>query len=173
MNKGFTLVELLVVIAIVAILSSVLLVALSPSQDLAKDSANKAEANQLVLLYNQALTKGGRAPQFCVPQQGGEEVKKIWINIANRFGISNFNPDVNITSSGRGGTFATISSSGTNVAHISCNYSNTPNKWAFYVIQLATDKYYCVDSKNRKKQTSEAQKTHIQNALNLPTDCPD
>ena len=57
-NRGFTLVELLVVIAIVAILSSVLLVALSPSQDLAKDSANKAEANQFFLIYQQELVKG-------------------------------------------------------------------------------------------------------------------
>jgi len=47
MKKGFTLIELLVVIAIIGILASAALLALSRTQERARDSVRKGELNQI------------------------------------------------------------------------------------------------------------------------------
>lgn len=46
-NKGFTLIEMLVVVGIIGILSSVLLTALGPARDKAKDSRIIQQMNQI------------------------------------------------------------------------------------------------------------------------------
>ncbi len=46
-NKGFTLIEMLVVVAVIGLLSSVLLTALGPAKDRAKDSRIEQEVNQV------------------------------------------------------------------------------------------------------------------------------
>jgi len=46
-NKGFTLIEMLVVVAVIGLLSSVILTALGPAKDKAKDSRIIQEVNQV------------------------------------------------------------------------------------------------------------------------------
>jgi prepilin-type N-terminal cleavage/methylation domain-containing protein len=57
-NKGFTLIEMLVVIAIIGLLSSVVLVALGPSRNKAKDARIISSVNQVQALMEVAFTNG-------------------------------------------------------------------------------------------------------------------
>lgn len=60
-NKGFTLIEMLVVIAIIGLLSSVVLVALGPSRNKAKDARIISDLNQvrsvMETIYNSSTGK--------------------------------------------------------------------------------------------------------------------
>ena len=68
--RGFTLIELLVVITIIGILSSVVLVSLGSSQDLAKDNASKAEIGQLRALSALFFNKNQDFDGFCSIHDG-------------------------------------------------------------------------------------------------------
>jgi prepilin-type N-terminal cleavage/methylation domain-containing protein len=57
-NKGFTLIEMLVVIAIIGLLSSVVLVALGPSRNKAKDARIISDVNQVQALMEASFTNG-------------------------------------------------------------------------------------------------------------------
>jgi len=56
--KGFTLIEMLVVIAIIGLLSSVVLVALGPSRNKAKDARIISDLNQMRVLVEASYTAG-------------------------------------------------------------------------------------------------------------------
>jgi prepilin-type N-terminal cleavage/methylation domain-containing protein len=57
-TKGFTLIEMLVVIAIIGLLSSVVLVALGPSRNKAKDARIILNVNQVQVLMETVFTNG-------------------------------------------------------------------------------------------------------------------
>ncbi|PJB98557.1 MAG: hypothetical protein CO078_01665, partial [Candidatus Nealsonbacteria bacterium CG_4_9_14_0_8_um_filter_36_17] len=64
MKKGFTLIELLVVIAVIGLLSSIVLVSMSPARKKAKDTRRMTDLKQISsameLCYGEPTCAGGQ-----------------------------------------------------------------------------------------------------------------
>lgn len=126
--EGFTLIEMLVVIAIIGLLSSVVLVALGPSRDKARDvkiiSDVTGAATVAEILYNSTLGTYPTADML--------KVDKSFINLTN---------DAN-----------SINSDTSGVNSKAIYYTLDTNSHAFSVsAKLVTDatKFYCKDSSGK------------------------
>ncbi len=78
-NKGFTLIEMLVVVAVIGLLSSVILTALGPAKDKAKDSRITQEVNQVRSLAETMYNGNYRTlPQLpSVIEIGNQNLKEL------------------------------------------------------------------------------------------------
>ncbi len=90
-KTGFTLIEMLVVVAIIGLLSSVLLVALGPARDKAKDSRIIQEVNQARSLAETTYVNGyytidNLSPGEDVSQLSDQNLAQLATDIANTGG---------------------------------------------------------------------------------------
>ena len=124
MNKkeGFTLIEMLVVIAMIGLLSAVVLVALGPSRNKAKDTRIISDVNQIRAL----------AETYYNPVTGAYDVGSLrsaasstFTDISNQIGNQN----------GLDTDYGTMPTSGTTATSV-----------AVYAKLVTTNVFYCVDS---------------------------
>ena len=115
--KGFTLIEMLVVIAIIGLLSSVVLVALGPSRNKAKDARVVSDMNQVRAIAETLFSNGSYAATLAVGGTGDT-------------GIQSLNTDVKANN---GSVDMVIAGGGTAA-------------YSAYA-KLNSGSYYCVDSK--------------------------
>ncbi len=140
-KKGFTLVEMLVVVAVIGILSSVLLTALGPARNKAKDARITQEVNQ-ARAYAETLYNGNYSRLVVIdpPFGGGEDNPQIEDEI-----IAGLFADIK-TNGGR----LTIKKV-TSAQYIAYSPLNTTvNQEGVQVVQ-----YFCVDSAGKSSYTTD------------------
>jgi len=144
-NQGFTLIEMLVVVAVIGILSSVLLSALGPARDKAKDSRIIQEVNQVRNLA-EALYDGDYDALEALPKPlesiANNDLRALAEDIAKQGGELN----IRKTRGGRGF-----------VAYSPLNAKVGPS-------ENPQTNYYCVDERGRAVFTTTD--------LSLATECP-
>lgn len=153
-RKGFTLIEMLVVVAVIGILSSVLLTALGPARNKAKDARIIQEMNQ-VRAYAETLYNGNYNslieidPPFGAgednPQIGDEVLNDLFVDIKNNGGR------LSIQKADGNTKYKTWSPINTTVPE-----ANNPE------VQLI--QYYCVDSVGKSVYTTD--EDHLLNQNN-------
>ncbi len=95
-TKGFTLIEMLVVIAIIGLLSSVVLVALGPSRNKAKDARIISDINQTRVILETKFSPATGAYTYLVSDYGA-----LTTDVSNNGGTLSVQP-----SAGAGSTYA-------------------------------------------------------------------
>ena len=80
-KKGFTLIELLIVIVILGLLAAVVLAAINPveARNKAVDTANKADASQVVNALDRYFTSKGSYPWGATAPSDGTAVSAAWL----------------------------------------------------------------------------------------------
>ncbi len=93
-NKGFTLIEMMVVIAIIGLLSSVVLVALGPSRNKAKDTRIISDINQTRAMLETKFNPSNSSYAYVVTDYGS-----LTTDVANNGGTLTVNPSIGGTGS--------------------------------------------------------------------------
>jgi prepilin-type N-terminal cleavage/methylation domain-containing protein len=128
-QNGFTLIEMLVVVAVIGILSSVLLTALGPARNKAKDSRIIQEVNQVRSLA-ETLYDGDYDALENLPS----------VNIVNET-LRILSEDITL----QGGELAIIKSSAPAVSYLAYSRLNE----IVFEETVEREKYYCIDSSGR------------------------